>query len=124
MLIERVHIGAPLREPPRQIGMAVPYRGREAAIDVAREFDESRASSGALLDGGQEWRHVLVVARIMIGAGRQQGIEHRHVAARGRKPERCLSEIVAGVEIGSGRRQQPHGIQPAEVRRAMQTAWC
>ena len=36
MLVERIHIGAALREPPRQIGMAAPDRGRETAIDVAR----------------------------------------------------------------------------------------
>ena len=49
MLIERIHVGAALGEPPRQIGMAAPDRGREAAIDVAREFDQKPRGRRALL---------------------------------------------------------------------------
>ena len=101
ILIERVHIGAALREPPRQIGMAAPDRGREAAIEIARKLDERLGGGRALCDCSQERRYVLVVARVVIGAGCKQGIEHRHIAARRGEPKRCPSEIIAGVEIGA-----------------------
>ena len=81
MLVERIHIGAPRGEPSRQIGMAAPDRGGETTIDVAGELDQKPCDRLALLQGGEERRNVLVVARIMIGAGREQHLDHGRMAA-------------------------------------------
>ena len=75
MLIERIHIGAALREPPRQIGMPAPDRGGETAIDIARELDQQPRDGALFSTASKERRYVLVVARIVIGAGREQGVD-------------------------------------------------